>query len=411
MFRQLLVKESSLINLSILNELFNKQLILLYLKFQSNNINFETFSSQYRITYDSYKSILKSLENQQIVKEVNKNNSRFKTHKLIKPNIQIFPHASKVEENLIYQALHSPVTLPPNPYIQIILNPHALQLLKQIKKKYKSKPFQKSSIVGNNSLTKSKTFKFLIDNNAITKIPPKTYILTEFHDQAIQQAKLKKNRPILNSADLNSIIKDTKWEKYCNTHNLEISATFEGLYNDSLYSDELNPQKFNILSSNNNNQEGRNIIEKSIQDTQVTLRVYPDDKTMITIKCSQNPIYVNNLLRLDKILAEIIEIINKDPYVTKVYDYDYHNFTVIKHDFALDGTLPYRLKKGSLIKDPPYSYKNTDGQDIIPYVKKNYKSSNTSWVRFEIRADNTKYSIYNFRKMVLDSKLNICPSQ
>ena len=385
MFRQLLVKESSLINLSILKELFNKQLILLYLKFQSSNINFETFSSQYRITYDSYKSILKSLENQQIVKEVNKNNSRFKTYKLIKPNIQIFPHASKAEEELIFKHLHLSSTT--DPYIKVILNPHALQLLKQIKKKYKSKPFNKSSIVGNSlSLTKSKAFKFLIDNNTITKIPPKTYILTEFSNQAIQQVKQNKNPPILKSADLNSIIKDTKWEKYCNVHNLEISTTFEGLHNDSFYSDDLNPEKYNILSSNNNNQKERNIIEKRlIQDTQVTVRVYPNDKTMITIKCSQNPIYVNKLSRLDKILAEIIEIINKDPF-TRIYEYNSNNFTVVKVDKARDGNLPYRVKKGLHLE-----YENTDNHFL--YIKANYKYSNYSWIRSEIRADNPNCSI------------------
>src|SRR5215203_2815629 len=109
MYRQFVVKGSSLINFSILKKLFDKQLILLYLKYQSRNINFETFSSQYRITYDSYKSILTSLENQQIVKEVNKNNSsKFKTYKLIKPNIQIFKHASKSDEELVFRYLCSP---------------------------------------------------------------------------------------------------------------------------------------------------------------------------------------------------------------------------------------------------------------------------------------------------------------
>ena len=395
MFRQLLVKESSLINLSILKALFNKQLILLYLKYQSNNINFESFSSQYKISYDSYKTNLKALDKQQVVREVNKSNSRFKTHKLIQPNIQIFTHASKAEEELIFKHLRLSST---DPYIKIILNPHALQLLKQIKKKYKSKPFKKSSIIWNNpTTTKQRAFKFLIDHNAICKIDSQ-YVLAEFSNQAIQQAKQKKNPPILNSADLNSIIKDTKWEKYCNIHDLEISTTFEGLHNDSFYSDDLNPEKFNILSSNNNNQEGRTIIKRSIQETQVTVRVYPNDKTMITIKCSQNPIYVNKLSRLDKILAEIIEIINKDPF-TKVYEYDSNNFTVVKVDKARDGKLPYRVKKGLHRK-----YENTDNHFL--YIKANYKYSNSSWIRSEIRADNTKHSVYDFRKMLLNSTLN-----
>ncbi|MGZ5470856.1 MAG: hypothetical protein ACXW07_07835 [Nitrososphaeraceae archaeon] len=171
------------------------------------------------------------------------------------------------------------------------------------------------------------------------------------------------------------------------------------MHNDSLYSDQFNTEKYNILSSaDNNNQEGRNIIKRSIQKTQVTVRVYPDDKTMITIKCSKNPIYANKLLRLNKILAKIIEIINKDPYVTKAYHYDSHNFTVIKHDVALDGTLPYRLKKGLHFK-----YENTDNHYL--YIKANYKSSNYSWVRSEIRADNPKDSVYDFRNMLINSNI------
>ena len=406
MFRQVEVHiPYSLINFTILMKLRDNQLLLLYLKFESNTINFESFSSRYRITYDSYQHILKSLKRQQIVKEVNKNNSsKFKTYKLIKQNVRIFSHATKSDEELVYRYLHSSTATTTsresNSYIQIILNRNALKFLKQIKKKYKSKPFKKSSIIGNNpTTTKQRAFKFLIDHNAICKIDSQ-YVLAEFSNQAIKQAKQKKNPPILNSADLNSIIKDTKWEKYCNIHNLEISTTFEDLYNDSLYSDELNLEKYNILSSNNNNQEGRNIIKRrTIQEAQVTVRVYPDDKTMITIKCSENPIYQNKLLRLDKILAEIIEILNKDPYVTKKYDHNSHNFTVVKHDKARDGKLPYRVKKGLHLK-----YENTDNHFF--YIKANYKYSNFSWIRSEIRADNTKYNVYDFRKMLLNSTLN-----
>ena len=71
------------------------------------------------------------------------------------------------------------------------------------------------------------------------------------------------------------------------------------------------------------------------------------------IRCSEKPILTNDLLRFNRILTEIIGHINNNPY-TKEYDYDYHNFTVVKYHYALDGTLPYRLKKGSLIKDSPY---------------------------------------------------------
>ena len=126
---------------------------------------------------------------------------------------------------------------------------------------------------------------------------------------------------------------------------------------------------------------------------------------MITIKCSENPIYQNKLLRLNKILAEIIGIINKDPF-TKIYDYDYHNFTVVKHDKAIDGKLPYRLREGLEIP-----YKNTDGQNLVIYVKKNYRSSNSSWVRSEIRADYTKDSVYDFRKMLINLNLNVQQEQ
>ena len=389
-------------------KIYTKQLILLYLKFQSNIINFESFSSQYRIMYDSYKSNVKTLEKHQIIKEVNKSNSsKFKTYRLIKQNVEIFPYASQSDEELFFKYLHSPITTKvtaaeSNSYIHIILNPNALQMLKQIKKKYKSKPFKKSSIVGS-STTKARAFKFLKDNNAIRKTAPQTYILAEFYHQALQQAKLKKNPPIFNSADLNSIIKDTKWSKFCNVHNLEISTSyFEGLFEDLFYLKKYN-HKFNPLS-NDNKKEGIKFLEKEkIHQTRVTVIIYPKT-TIITIKCSENPIYQNKLLRLNKILAEIIGIINKDPHVTKKYDYDYHNFTIVRHDKALDGTLPFRLKKGLQLR-----YKNTDGQDLFLYVKKNYKSSNSSWVRSEIRSDATTYSVYDFRKMILNSKLNIYP--
>ena len=95
-----------LINFTILKKVKDKQLVLLYLKFESgsNTINFNFFPSQYKITYDSDENILKSLVRQQIVKEVKKNNnSKFKTYKLIKQSVEIFPNASKSDEELVYQ--------------------------------------------------------------------------------------------------------------------------------------------------------------------------------------------------------------------------------------------------------------------------------------------------------------------
>ena len=323
--RQVLENPHSLINFTILKKVTDVQLILLYLKFESNTINFQTFSSQYKISYDSYQNILKALEKQQIVKEVNKN-SKFKTYKLIKQNVEIFPNASKSDEELVYQYLHSSSSTPQadtNSYIQIVLYPNALKILKDIKEKYNSKPFKKSSVIDNNSTTtKQRAFKFLMDHNAIRKFAAQTYVSAEFYDQALQQAKLKKNPPIINYEDLNSVIKDTKWSKYCNIHDLEISADFKGLYND-------------LINSNRYDSTGDRIIylkNELIYNTHVTVLVYPKT-TIIMIRCSEKPILANDLLRFNRILAEIIGHINNNPFI-KEYDYDYHNFSVVKYNFS-----------------------------------------------------------------------------
>lgn len=240
--------------------------------------------------------------------------------------------------------------------------------MKNIEKKYNSKSFKKSSIC--KTKTEKESFKFLIDHKAIKKVPsPHTYVLTQFHDHVIEQIQLKKNPPIIYKTDYNSILKDAIWQTFklepifneglnkstknlINVHNIEIEAIFEGLHND-LKRHYRDYQPF---------------IDETIQNTNVKAFSYYD-KTMITIQCSEKPIYSNQILRFNKILAQIIELINSNPYVTNQYDYDYQNFTVVKYDKAIDGKIPYRLKKGSSINcenkdDQGFYYYNTDGQKL-----------------------------------------------
>ena len=403
-----------LINFTILKKVKDKQLVLLYLKFESksNIINFESFSSQYKISYDSYHHILKSLKRQQIVKEFKKNNSssKFKTYKLIKPNVQIFPHASKSDEKLVYLYLHSTtaITAETNSYIQTILNPNALQILKQIKQKYNSKPFKKLSILGNNSTTTNeRAFKFLLDHNALRKVPlaSQTYVLAQYYDQALQQAKLKKNSPVNLNLNLDSIIQKTKWNKFHNIHNLTLTIQNKGSYDDI----SLNPFYQPIPS---NNKLIPILPEYEIEPkTFVTALVYDSDTLVIFVKCSENPILVNDTLRLNMILAEVFGHINnistiaKQLGITEYYQCDYDNISISKHDFALDGIIPCLVPVGT-----QFDYTNPtnpNGKKLILYVKENYKSINSSWVRVEDRANNTKYKLPNFRTTIQNRNLDL----
>ena len=399
-----------LINFTILKKVRDAQLILLYLKFESNTINFESFSSQYKITYDSYQNILKSLQNQQIVKEGKKNNnSKFKTYKLIKQSVEIFPHASRSDEELIFKYLHSSsstLTGESNSYIEIILNPNALQILKYIKKKYNSKLFKKTSILGNHpTTTNERAFKFLVDHNAIRKFASQTYVLAEFYDQALQQAKLKKNSPVNLNLDLNLIIQKTKWNRFHNIHNLTLTIQNKGSYDDI----SLNPFYKPIES---NNKLIPILPEYKIEPkTFVTALVYDSDTLVIFVKCSENPILVNDTLRLNMILAEVFGHINnigtiaKQLNITHYYQCDYDNISISKHDFALDGIIPCLLPVGTQFEYTNPT--NPNGKKLILYVKENYKSINSSWVRVEDRANNTKYKLPNFRTEIQNRKLDL----
>jgi hypothetical protein len=409
------------------------QLILLYLKFHSTNINFNDFSFHYFIKFDVYNHYINTLYKQNIISELKrrKRNTTSKNYKLnIEPEkIIVFPFATEQEHQQVYKYLQNNIlsTATNNNnnnddlenIVNIIVNPQALKLLHEL---------QNSETTTFHFSKKSKALNHLIKFNAVKKLKIKTYTLTENYNQELyksEQQKLFKNTkqqiisPNFNK-DINFlkwIIDNTNWLKTHNTHNQSLNTKVKGLYDDisthrdySLIGidDKNDGGHLSLIHKTNQNAQLRPIHIKVNSNTLATAVIHKDDTLSITIGCSKNPILVDDTIRLNFILLQVLEELNNtSPVANRLniqnyYKCNYDSFTVAKHDFALDGSIPYSLPEGLEI-----SFINQNGEKLMFYVKKSYK--NHSWIRIEDRANNDKYSLPEFRTMIQNRILNLIP--
>lgn len=400
-----LLSTQQYINLSIPEvRIKDLQKILLYLKFVSNTIDYEKFSLVYQIEYRNYIHIINTLLKEKVIAKINKK-SKYKTFRLIlKP--QIFKNATEQEEYQVYQYLQTHSDKELKDKVNIILNHESLELLHEL---------QNSELPRFQFSKKTKPLNHLINSNAVKKLTSKTYTLTENYNQELyklEQQKLLKNSQLISNDNylnlnlLNYILENVKWFDTPNIHNLNLTIKINGLYSDI----SLDPF-YKPIESNNKQIP---ILEdyKIEHNTFVNVFLHQNDTLVITVKCSENPILVNDTLRLNMILSEVLDHINNISTIAKqldikdYYNYDYSDFTITKHDFALDGLIPCLLPKGKRFK-----YTNQFGKELILYVKETYESSNSSWVRVEDRANKTTYILQDFRTKIQTRKLNLLPHQ
>jgi hypothetical protein len=409
MYQSLLTEQKN-INRSkqIQTKLTDKQKILLYLKFYSKSkvINFIEFSKVFHVKYRSFQSNIDLLnKKEKIIKPYR--NKKPRSYKLIvKPKeIKIFNNATNEEEYLVYQYLRTNNKELENT-VNIIINPQALKLFHEL---------QHSQETRFNFNRKTKTLNNLIKFNAVKELDTKLYTLTAYHNREkykLEQLKLlKQNRPkiISQNFNLNDIIQYTNWSEINNVHNLMLTVNIPFSYTDI----SLNPlyKPFQVNNS-------FLLILENVEfepNTFVTAKLFNSNTLLIYLSCSKNPILVNNTIRLNFILLDIFTKLNEVNPLTKyeykpVYQWYDYNYIIHRHDFGLDGYLPFKLPR-----DYNKEYINQNNEIIFSYVKESYKDS--CKVRFEQRAITEKYSLANnkenslpdFRTMIQERKLNIFP--
>jgi len=401
MYQSLLTEQKN-INFSkqIENKLTDQQKILLFLKFYSKSkvINFVKFSKVYNVKSRSYLHNIDLLNKKEKIIKLYKNKKPRSYKLIVKPKeIKIFNNARNEEEYLVYQYLRTNNKELENT-VNIIINPQALKLFHEL---------QHSQETRFNFNRKTKTLNHLIKFNAVKKLDTKLYTLTEYHNREkykLEQLKLlKQNRPKIISQNFNlfDIIQYTNWSDLNNIHNLMLTVNIPYSYSEI----SLNPL-YKPLQVNNSFL----LILENVEfepNTFVTAKLFKSNTLLIYISSSKNPILVNDTIRLNFILLDIFTKLNEaNPLIKYEYKpaYQWHDFdyTIHRHDFALDGYLPLKLPR-----DYYKEYTNQNGEDIILYVKQSNK--HYSWIRIEQRAISNKYSLPNYRTMIQERKLNIFP--
>jgi hypothetical protein len=381
------------------SKLTDKQKILLYLKFYSKCkvINFVEFSKIFNVKSRSYIYNIDLLFDEKIIKTYR--NKKPRSYKLlVKPQeINIFENATHEEEYLVYQYLRTH-DKDLEDKVNIIINPEALKLFHEL---------QHSEQTRFHFNRKTKALNHLLKFDAVKKLDTKLYTFTEFFNlekYKLEQSKLlKQYRPKFISQNFNfiDIIQYTNWSELNNIHNLMLTVKIPYSYSEISLNPLYEPQK--------TNNSPLPILENTEfePNTFVSVKLFNSNTLLIYISCSKNPILINDTKRLNFILLDIFTKLNEvNPLIKNEFKpayqwYDF-NYTIHRHDFALDGYLPFQLPR-----DYYKEYTNQNGEDLILYVKESYK--NYSWIRIEQRAISKKYSLPNYRTMIQERKLNIFP--